>query len=157
NESAEMLSAIFYDNVRHWQEWNDVNTEMRTTLLDVDSKLLFPLLNNGITIVARRVNATANRFLVEDYQIVNGCQTSFVLHECRGSLSERIMVPVRVIATQDDAVKNAIIKATNRQTFVTQEQLFALSDFPKKLESYFPTFDARKRLYYERRSRQYNG
>jgi hypothetical protein len=157
NESGDMRSAIFYDNVRHWQEWNDVNKEMRATLSDAGSKVLFPLLNNGITVVARRVNATANRFLVEDYQIVNGCQTSFVLHQCRVLLNERVMVPVRLIATLDDGVKNAIIKATNRQTEVTEEQLFALSDFPKKLESYFPTFDLRKRLYYERRSRQYNG
>jgi hypothetical protein len=90
NESAEIRSAIFYDNVRHWQEWNPVNTEMRTTLSDAGSKVLFPLLNNGITVVARRVNATANRFLVEDYQIVNGCQTSFVLHECRDLLNEQV-------------------------------------------------------------------
>ncbi len=53
-------------------------------------------------------------------------------------------------------VKNQIIKATNRQTEVTEDQLFALSDFPKKLEVYFPTFDGHKKLYYERRSRQYN-
>ena len=77
NESAKMRSAIFYDNVRHWQEWNDVNTEMRTTLLDADSKVLFPCSTMALRCVARRVNATANRFLVEDYQIVNGCQTSF--------------------------------------------------------------------------------
>ena len=64
---------------------------------------------------------------MEDYQIVNGCQTSFVLHECRDSLNERVMVPVRLIATQDDGVKNAIIKATNRQTLVTREQLLPIA------------------------------
>jgi len=110
--------------------------------------------NHGCSAAGKR---DSNRFLVEDYQIVNGCQTSFVLHECRDLLNERVMVPVRLIATQDDGVKNAIIKATNRQTLVTEEQLFALSEFPKKLESYFPTFDSRQRLFYERRSRQYNG
>jgi hypothetical protein len=156
NESQEMISAIFYDNVRHWQEWNPVNSEMRETLSAEDSKVLFPLLNNGVTVVARRINPTANRFLVEDYQIVNGCQTSFVIHECRDCLNERTMIPVRLIATQDENIKNAIIKATNRQTQVTEEQLFALSDFPKKLEAYFPTFDGPHRLYYERRSRQFN-
>ncbi len=67
------------------------------------------------------------------------------------------MIPVRLIATQDDNIKNAIIKATNRQTQVTEDQLFALSDFPKKLEAYFPTFDGKKKLHYERRSRQYSG
>jgi AIPR protein len=130
---------------------------MRETLSEASSRVLFPLLNNGTTVVARQVIPTANRFVVEDYQIVNGYQTSFVLHECRDLLNERVMVPVRLIATHDNGVKNAIIKATNRQTEVTDEQLFALTDFPKKLESYFPTFDVRRKLYYERRSRQYNG
>jgi hypothetical protein len=40
---------------------------------------------------------------------------------------------------------------------VTEDQLFALSDFSNRLEAYFPTFDGKKKLYYERRSRQYNG
>src|SRR5262249_30788332 len=66
------------------------------------------------------------------------------------------MIPVRLIATQDDNLKNSIIKATNRQTPVTDDQLFALSDFPKKLEQYFPTFDGKEKIHYERRSRQYN-
>lgn len=156
NSNQEVLSSLFYDNVRHWQEWNPVNAEMRDTLTDAGSAVLFPLLNNGVTILARRVNPTAHKLLLEDYQVVNGCQTSYVLHECRSSLHDGIMVPVRVIATQDEGIKNAIIKATNRQTAVTEDQLFALSEFPKKLEIFFPSFDGRRRLYYERRSRQYN-
>ena len=62
-----------------------------------------------------------------------------------------------MIATQDDNIRNSIIKATNRQTQVTEDQLVALSDFPKRLEAFFPTYDGRKKLYYERRSRQYSG
>ncbi|OHB80733.1 MAG: hypothetical protein A2Z25_02920 [Planctomycetes bacterium RBG_16_55_9] len=156
NENEEVLTSIFYDNVRHWQEWNPVNTEMRATLEDESLRPYFPLLNNGITIVARQVNPTGNRFLIEDYQVVNGCQTSYVLHECRACLTDQVCVPVRLIATQDPKIRNSIIKATNRQTQVTDDQLFALSDFPKQLEAYFETFEGRKRLYYERRSRQYS-
>lgn len=157
NDNGEVQTSIFYDNVRHWQEWNPVNTEMRETLSAAETSLFFPLLNNGVTIVARRASPTGNKFLLEDYQVVNGCQTSYVLHECRDKLTDQVMIPVRLIATRDDKIRNAIIKATNRQTQVTEDQLFALSDFPKKLEAYFPTFDARRKLYYERRSRQYNG
>ena len=156
NETQEMLTAIFYDNVRHWQEWNPVNNEIRNTLSDIATRVLFPLLNNGITIVARRINPIPRRFLIEDYQVVNGCQTSFVLHECRDLLDDKTMIPVRIIATRDESIKNAIIKATNRQTQVSDEQLFALSDFPKQLEAFFPTFEGKRKLYYERRSRQYN-
>jgi hypothetical protein len=156
NENEEVLTSIFYDNVRHWQEWNPVNTEMRRTLENESLSVYFPLLNNGVTIVARQISPTGNRFLIEDYQIVNGCQTSYVLHECRAHLSERVHVPVRLIATKDTNIRNSIIKATNRQTQVPDDQLLALSDFPKELELYFGTFEGKKRLYYERRSRQYS-
>ena len=155
-ENGDMNSSIFYDNVRDWQEWNPVNKEIKETIEDYTKRILFPLLNNGITIVAKRINPTGNKFLIEDYQIVNGCQTSYVIYETRESLSDNMLVPIRLISTNDVDVKNQIIKATNRQTEVTEDQLFALSDFPKKLEVYFPTFDGQKKLYYERRSRQYN-
>jgi hypothetical protein len=130
---------------------------MRDTLSTAERAVYFPLLNNGVTIVAKRVLPTANKFLLEDYQVVNGCQTSYVLHECRAHLAGTVMIPVRIIATEDDNIKNAIIKATNRQTQVSEDQLIALSEFPKKLEAYFPTYDGRRKLYYERRSRQYSG
>jgi hypothetical protein len=156
-QTGEMLSSLFYDNVRHWQEWNPVNTEMKGTLDAEGTRRLFPLLNNGVTIVAKRVNPTGDKFLIEDYQIVNGCQTSYVLHECRAELDESVFVPVRLIATTNEEVRNAVIKATNRQTQVTDEQLFALAEFPKKLETYFPSFEPTRKLYYERRSRQYSG
>lgn len=155
NDNHEMLMSVFYDNVRHWQEWNPVNTGMKKTLEGSD-RILFPLLNNGVTIVGERINRTGDKFFIEDYQVVNGCQTSFVLHECRAHWDESVMVPVRLIATQDEEIKKAIINATNRQTSIPEEQFFALSEFPRKLEDYFPSFDSHK-LYYERRPGQYNG
>jgi len=156
NNSEEIITSIFYDNVRHFQEWNKVNKEMKETLENSVQNVYFPILNNGVTIIARKIHSTANKFTLEDYQIVNGCQTSFVLSECREHLNPNVLIPVRIISTADSEIRNSIIKATNRQTEVTEEQLFALSDFPKRLETYFPTFEGSKKLYYERRSRQYN-
>src|SRR5260221_2203874 len=66
------------------------------------------------------------------------------------------MVPLRLIATQNEDVIASIVKATNRQTEVKEEQLLALNDFQKKLEAFFLSFEEPRRLYYERRSRQYN-
>jgi hypothetical protein len=65
------------------------------------------------------------------------------------------MIPLRLIATENEDVISSIIKATNQQTEVKPEQLLAFSDFQKKLEAYFQSFEPAKRLYYERRSRQY--
>jgi hypothetical protein len=113
-------------------------------------------MNNGITIIARDVRPTGNKFVIEDYQIVNGCQTSHVLFEQADKKDESVMVPVRLIGTQNEEVINAIIRATNRQTQVTEDQFFALQEFPKQLELYFQTFPKEQKLYYERRSRQYD-
>jgi len=52
------------------------------------------------------------------------------------SVWERIVDYLADPTTRDDGIKNAIIKATNRQTLVSDEQLFALSDFPKQLLDY---------------------
>ena len=113
-------------------------------------------MNNGITIIARSVQPTGDDFYIEDYQIVNGCQTSHVLFNNRDNLDESVMVPVRLIGTQDEEVIRAIIRATNRQTEVKDDQFFAVQDFPKELELYFQTFQDSQKLFYERRSRQYD-
>jgi AIPR protein len=156
DENGEITKSLFYDNVRDFQDYNPVNTEIRQTLESDVQKTRFALMNNGVTIIARTLRATGNRFYVEDFQIVNGCQTSHVLFDQRDSLDPTIMVPFRLIATQDESVTASIIKATNRQTEVKEEHLLALSDFGKKLEQFFQTFPNGKRLFYERRSRQFN-
>jgi hypothetical protein len=156
DEEGEILRGIFYDNVRDWQDFNSVNTEMRDTLSSNTMKSRFALMNNGVTIIAKALRTTANRFHIEDYQIVNGCQTSHVLHDQKAAIDSSVMVPLRLIATQDEEVIASIVKATNRQTEVREEQLLALSDFQKKLEAYFGAFEEGRRLYYERRLRQYN-
>ncbi|MBZ5541096.1 MAG: AIPR family protein [Acidobacteriia bacterium] len=156
DEDGDILKSIFYDNVRDWQEYNPVNTEMRDTLVSGELRSRFALMNNGVTIIAKTLRTTGNRFHIEDYQIVNGCQTSHVLHEQKAYIDKSVMVPLRLISTKNDDVIGSIIKATNRQTEVKEEQLLAISDFQKKIEAYFQAFEEGKRLFYERRSRQYN-
>ena len=157
DESGEIIKSLFYDNVRDFQDFNPVNSEIRQTLESSDLRRRFVLMNNGVTVIAKTLRATGNRFLIEDYQIVNGCQTSHVLFSQKESLTDdSVVVPLRLIATQDEAVIGSIIKATNRQTEVREDQLLALSDFQKKLEAFFQAFPDGRRLYYERRSRQYN-
>lgn len=156
DENGDLIKSLFYDNVRDFQDYNAVNVEMRETLASKDMRARFALMNNGITVIAKTMRQTGHKVYIEDYQIVNGCQTSHVLYDQRDKLDSTVLVPLRIIATQDDSVISAIIKATNRQTEVKEEQLIALSDFQKKLETYFQTFDDPRKLYYERRSRQFN-
>ncbi len=154
--SDKMVDGLFFDNVRDWQGYNDVNADIKTTLASVD-KGRFVLMNNGVTIIARTLQATGDKFTIEDYQIVNGCQTTHVLFDSRAHLDDSVSIPVRLISAKDEEVTNTIIKATNWQTAIKEEQLFALQQFPKNLEAYFGSFPLLHRLYFERRSRQYDG
>ncbi len=154
NDDGDILGTIFYDNVRDWQEYNRVNDEIRTTLVSEESPR-FVLMNNGITIPARDLQRVGAKFSIEDFQIVNGCQTSHVLFDQRDNIDERVCVPLRLIVTQDEAVIEDIIRATNRQTQLREEQFIALMDFSRKLETFFQAFPINQRLYYERRSNQY--
>jgi hypothetical protein len=151
----DILSSIFDENVRDWQDYNQVNNEILATLKS-DRRSRFVLMNNGVTIITRNLRQLGSRFTIEDFQIVNGCQTSHVVFGQRGGDLESVSIPLRLIATQDDDVIEAIVKATNRQTELKPEQLYALTDFAKKLEMFFNSFDEPQKLYYERRDGQYD-
>ena len=154
DDSGNILRGLFYDNVRDFQGDNPVNHEMDETLKS-PAQQLFVLMNNGVTIVADSINKTGDAFTIEDYQIVNGCQTSHVLFNNMANLSTPVHIPVKLIVSQDSEVKNRIIKATNRQTPVKTEELTALTDFQKAIEDYYIAAIGECQLYYERRSQQY--
>ncbi|MGZ1490592.1 AIPR family protein [Brevibacterium sediminis] len=155
DDEVGIRKHIFVDNVRDYQGDNSVNEEMSESLKTSDGQDRFAVLNNGVTLVARELRNVADKFTVSDYQIVNGCQTSHVIYNNRSTISLETPVPFKLIATNDETVINAIATATNRQTQVTTEDLYALAPFQKSLESYFDSFEGKKKLFYERRSRQY--
>lgn len=48
---------------------------------------------------------------------MNGCQTSNVLFNNRkGDYINNVNIPIKIIATDDDEIKNRITLATNNQT-----------------------------------------
>lgn len=157
DESGNIIRGLFYDNVRDFQGENEVNEEIGATIRFGDHES-FVFYNNGITIIAEDVNAIGDRVIISDYQIVNGCQTSYVLHANRSSITNSLYIPVKIIELdRNSKIKNKIIKANNRQTPVKLEELEALTDFQKRLEEYYNALPEERRLYYERRPKQYNG
>lgn len=151
------IRSIFDDNVRDFQGVNNpVNKKINTTLT-ANMPEQFVVLNNGVTVVANNLKSSANRFIISDFQIVNGCQTSNVLYKNRNNEGiGNIHIPFRLIVTEDDDVKSQITLATNSQTAIKTEQLAVLSEFQKNLELYYASRTGDGQLYYERRAKQYN-
>lgn len=76
---------------------------------------------------------------ISDFQIVNGCQTSHCLHHAKGEMKADgvpVYVPIRLVVTEDDDVATRIIRATNSQTAVQENELIACTKFQKQLEDF---------------------
>jgi hypothetical protein len=148
--------SLFYENVRGFQGYNDVNDQIRGTLCDEQRKERFAVLNNGITIVTRELTVAGDDIQIRDFQIVNGCQTCHVLVDERSRLDDAVQVSIRLVHTQDKDVIDGIVAGTNLQTYVSEQELSAREDFHRDLEEFFFHQPEGRRLYYERRSRQYS-
>lgn len=117
------------------------------------------MLNNGITIIAKKVDKVGTKLKLSDFQIVNGCQSSHIIFDNRNIIKDDTNIIIKIIETNDQNVINNIIRATNRQTEVKDEAFESLKPFHKDLEEYYKAKSNGYALpiYYERRSKEYIG
>ncbi|MFE3070569.1 AIPR family protein [Streptomyces sp. NPDC059247] len=158
DETGTIKSHIFDWNVRDYQGNVEVNREITASLQKADAPE-FWWLNNGITIVCSQATSVGKRLSLSDVQIVNGLQTSYTLHQTLRELYEaepsapvfERLVQVRILVTADQAARDAVIRATNRQTSVPVASLRATDDIQRQIEAYFFEHD----WFYDRRKNFY--
>ncbi len=155
DNTGNLRRRIFYENVRDYQgNDNNVNQEIRDTIINENTRGQFILLNNGVTIITKSVvSLGANMYELADFQIVNGCQTSNEIFNCK-EFAPDILVPVKIIYTTCSDIINSIVKATNRQSPVPEEAFIALGRYHKELQLLFSEYskDMPIEMFYERRS-----
>lgn len=155
DNTGDLRRRIFYENVRDYQGTeNNVNKEIRSTIANENTRGQFILLNNGVTIITKSVTSLgANMYELADFQIVNGCQTSNEIFNCKEFASD-ILVPVKIIYTTDSDIISSIVKATNRQSPVPEEAFIALGKYHKELQLLFSEYSKEMpiEMFYERRS-----
>lgn len=156
DEDGRLRRGIFDKNVRDFGgfENNPVNQDVVNTITSEDRDL-FGLLNNGITIVGRNLRTGNGQYTINDFYIVNGCQTTNILYENQNSITDSMWISVKIVITNIDKITDNIVKATNTQTEVKSLQLHSREEYQKLLESYYLCKDNTYKLYYERRDGQY--
>ena len=156
DESQVKIKSLFNDNLRDFLGIdNPINNGIKKTL-EAKKFNEFSLLNNGVTVIADTNLGKGNNMILENYQIVNGCQTSNVLFECRGIPEiDNVLIPLKIIITQNENLRDEIILTTNSQSSFTEEQLFAITQFQKTLEDFYSSNKSTDNIYYERRTNQY--
>lgn len=155
DDDGNVRRRLFFDNIRDFQGDTPVNIAIAATLLS-ETNIEFPLRNNGITIVTRKLQRVGSQFTLEDFQIVNGCQTSHVIAANSANENKAIMIPIKIVATEDEEVTRQVIIASNQQNKVDQDSFWALDPIHKSIEIYFESKVGDQRLYYERRPGQFN-
>lgn len=157
--NGDINKGLFVGNVRDFLgARNPVNSEIEKTLNSPNEKERFAILNNGITIVAKKVTPSGDTFELSQFQIVNGCQTSHVLFNNSDLISDDMYLSVKLIETSDIDVSGSIIATTNSQSQVTKEALATIRPYHRKLEDFFTAMrrDSGYEYYYERRPHQYD-
>lgn len=148
DELGRPRESIYVDNVRQFLGNNNpVNTKIYETLDSSDHEL-FPILNNGITIIASKLIEASQKMTISGYQIVNGAQTSSQIirwlqaHESGdktnfAQMSTNTLVPVKIIVSADEALRSRIAVATNLQTAILKSDIQASTHKAKEVEEYF--------------------
>lgn len=155
DDKDNLIQSVFYDNVRDFQGMNPVNNAMSSSVNNGEIAL-FTAMNNGITIVAKNFSKVGKIIHLNDYQIVNGCQTCNVLYKDRNVEGiDKLLLVVKIIASKDKTTIDKIIIGNNSQTEVLREQLVSLLKIQHTIEDYYNAQNKYERLYYERRSKQY--
>lgn len=135
---------LFDDNLRVFLGSNGgYNSAIIETASSSDSHL-FWYLNNGITITCRSYSYNkghANpKIKIEDFQIVNGAQTSHSLLEASRRAPEAledVVLTVRVYATDRNDIAERVAVATNSQARIQSRDLRANHPVLKKIEIAF--------------------
>lgn len=152
-DNGRLRRYLFDSNVRDFMGLNRVNEDIRATLEHNDSPD-FWWLNNGVTILATKASVIGKLIKLQDIQIVNGLQTTetiFRYFEAGGNDPNERAILVKVVVSNEDAVRDAIIRATNNQTDVELASLHATDKIQRDIEAILE----RHGLHYERRKNYY--
>ena len=135
------FDMLFEENIRQYLGVSKfrANRKMNETLNSEDA-VLFPFLNNGITIVSEQITVPKSaqdgkyNLPVINPQIVNGLQTSRVLYEIYKDEKTRsklkgVFVNVRVYESKESTLIEKITDATNTQTPITNKDKISNKDF----------------------------
>jgi len=159
DEDGNLRYQVFDENVRFFLGLeNEVNSAMAATIRHPTARTLFPVLNNGITIVSPDVVVQNNIVHLSNFKIVNGCQTSNVLFSLKDDLTDDIMITIKIIETIKEGIFSDVVKATNNQTKVDNVQFVSLRPVIRRAESYFDSIaEGDAKIYLERRLKQFAG
>ena len=117
---------------------NKVNASIKKTLLDSIDRKRFHLLNNGVTAICQSWQLKGDILEVENFQIINGCQTTVTLWDARAAVQNDPNVLIAVKLTECPVhFSDTIAWATNNQSKLRAEDLVSNEPVHNRLKQDF--------------------
>lgn len=122
-EQNEMLFAL---NVRYFKGENDINSKIKQEY-SKGSRSNFWILNNGINAVCEDFQLDTTQLEINNFQIVNGGQTTKTLTTLINDLPDEVNILMRLTKIKDPArisrISKEIATSSNNQNAITQRDL----------------------------------
>lgn len=117
--------TLFSLNVRLGLGRTRVNRDIEKAIKEeAKSHDNFLLFHNGLTVICRKLFVSKRHVDVEDYSVVNGCQSVIAFYENKSSLTDRLRILARFIEVgDDDAFAGVITYRTNNQNGIDMRDL----------------------------------
>jgi hypothetical protein len=130
--------SIFTYNVRGPLGRTQVNKDIVKSIETASRHKLFPLFHNGITIVAKDVEATPDHIRASDYFVVNGCQSLTTLHSNRSKITDDLRILVKFIQIDPGStLAEMVTQFSNNQNGVRPRDFKANNPIQIRLQNEF--------------------
>lgn len=111
--------SLFSLNVRASLGNTQVNRDIVSSIRKPELHKKFPLFHNGITILAQKADFQDGKIVVENYFVVNGCQSLNALYQHQTELTDNLRLLTKVIQVDaNSSLSDIITSYSNNQNGV---------------------------------------
>lgn len=130
--------SLFAYNVRGPLGKTGVNKDIVKSIEDNGRHRLFPLFHNGITIIAKKLENTKDDIAVDDYFVVNGCQSLSSFFDHKAKLTDDLRILTKFVQVEPNSkLAKLITEISNNQNGVKPRDFMANSPLQIRLQQEF--------------------
>lgn len=133
--------SLFSANVRASLGGTKVNKDIASSIRDPKLHKAFPLFHNGITVLAKSVSHDDKKIHIEDYYVVNGCQSLNTLHANKAHITGDLRVLTKFIQVEVESdLAELITTNSNNQNGVKARDFKSNHPIQTRLQHEFAKF-----------------
>ncbi|MDO8706190.1 MAG: AIPR family protein [Sulfuricaulis sp.] len=130
--------SLFSLNVRASLGNTQVNRDIVSSIKTPALHKKFPLFHNGITILAQKVDSDENKIIVENYFVVNGCQSLNALYQNQDQVTDNLRLLTKFIQVEAGSELSEIITSySNNQNGVKPRDFKSNHPIQTRLQNEF--------------------